>query len=189
MTTYYIRTIEDEFGFNLTSSSYGFSLNSHYETYDETAILGGTYGPYGIRTNRFFSTTQQVLYFFGADNPRALPPNRASLLVQKSPTSLGYIYWSNRWGDPTQSTVLGWRMSYWTSLNWVNPSTNYSGWVNDICSAFDSVNQDSVVTLNSDINVVIVKYRFANTPASGTYFLFPIFYVGNDPNRDYTVTI
>jgi hypothetical protein len=186
MATYFIRTIADEFSYNLGSATYGFSRNSHFETYNETSLAESD-RPYGMRTNRLIGNVTQIVYYLG-NSGRNLPLLKAANVINSAGVG-GYIYWSNRFNDPANSTVTGWRATYWNFLGWVDPSTNYSGWVSELCNYFESLNPDSVLNLNSNINVVIFKWTFPNTPASGNFFVFPMFYVGNDPARDSTVTV
>jgi hypothetical protein len=188
MTTYYIRTIADEFSYNLQSAAYGFSRNSHFETFNASS-LGDADNPYGMRTNRLFDTTTQRLYYLTANSARNSPPVKAINTISTITITGGSILWSNRFNDPVNSTVTGWRGTYWNTQGWIDASSNYSGWVSELCSYFDSLNPDSVLNFYSNINLVIFKWTFPNTPASGNFFVFPIFYVGNDPARDSTVTV
>lgn len=197
MTTYYVRTIADDFNFDLTTGAQtgGYSLTSHFEIYNEAA-LGATYAPWGHKTNRLFSTTTQTLYAFANVSgihtltTRTEPPPKSTIsssnvIVQAD--SSGTFYWCDRQGNG--SFLQGWGMERWVGQGWTSPFTNYSTWISELCTAFDTINIGSVVTRNNNINLVIFKYKFTNYPENGRHFLFPVFYVGNDPRFDSTVVI
>jgi hypothetical protein len=197
MTTYYVRTIADDFDFNIDSGAQTpcYSRTTHFEIYTEPA-LGATYEDWGHKTNRMFSTVNQTLYAFcdvegiATLTNRLRPPAKSTIsssnvLVQTGTT--GTIYWCDWEANPNQSQ--GWGMEGWGQRGWTNPFQDYSTWINEICNAFDTINIQSVATNFNRINVVIFKYKFNNRPENDRYMLFPVFYVGDDPNYDTTVVI
>lgn len=201
MTTYYVRTIADSFNFEVkltaATQTYGYSRNSHFELYVEPALSGADYEPWGIRANRMFTAYNQVLFAFfeqkESDNMtnRVAPPSKTNVndfRTLRQSDSSGTIYWCSKAVNIPSAidTYYVWGDTGWVDQGWSSPEFDYNDYINELCTAFDNINKNSVVTSNSNINLVVFKYRFLN---EGKHRYFPVFYVGNDPNADTTVTI
>jgi hypothetical protein len=204
MTTYYVRTIADEFSYDLVNDLgipiHGFSKNSHFETYYEPDLFFDPESvdvrPWGMRVNRMFNNEDQILYSYFAlsqidQNYRLGPINQnniSSTTIFKQSGTQGFIYWSN----------LGplWFTGRWVQVGWANPYLNFNDWVDELCISFNTANIDSFTSNSENINLVIFKYKFDTvinpiwpTSEADSFLFVPVFYEGNDPNYDFTVVI
>jgi hypothetical protein len=179
MTTYYVRRLLDFFPQNVNNG--GLSEMQYFEAYNSPMRVRDTF-------DRIFANSigpQKVFYF--ADTSENLnPPTFSTMTVDQIIVEAMQSTPVVNWGDQNGT---GWNASRWSTVyGWNNPDSNYSGWLTQICTKFDTLNKESVVSNNSTINVLVFSYRFANYTA-GLFAYFPVFYVGDDPNADTTVTI
>lgn len=177
MTTYYVRTIIDFFPFNVNLN--GFSEMQNFEAYD--------FGYVKNDENKIFTTSYfpQSIFYYAHNTDKSRPPTYSTMTVSQ-------IFFENLSGSAIgwfDGSGTGWNANRWQSLyGWSNPDTNNATWINELCTKFDTLNKNSVVSNNSGINLLIFKYRFANY-TENLFGYFPVFYVGNDPNCDTTVVI
>jgi hypothetical protein len=177
MTTYHVRRLRDFFPINVNSA--GLSEMQYFESFES---------PMRVKNNEdiiFTSDYPQKIFYFADDSDNLNPPTFSTMTVDE-------IFFESlsssivSWGD---ASGTGWNANRWQSVyGWNNPDTNYSGWLTQICTKFDTLNKDSVLSRATDINVLVFNYRFANYTAN-LFAYFPVFYVGQDPNADTTVTI
>ena len=122
---------------------------------------------------------------------RAAPPNLPmdSTNIARYSGTDGYIYWSNYLLD---SVPGSWGMEYWNTRGYYDPSLSESTFYDDVCTRFDAVNKNNIVTNNANINMVMFKYKFLDQPtksAAVVYAYFPVFYPGNDPLASETIVV
>jgi len=71
--------------------------------------------------------------------------------------------------------------SDWSAQGWTNPDVNYSNWLSELCTFFDTAKVATASLYGTDddeVNIYILKWYLGNTR------YYPIFKKGNDSHYD-----
>jgi hypothetical protein len=177
MTTYYVRVLTDIFSLNPVSAQ-GISETGHYENTIETSIFDTPLFYVKTTPNRIFNTIPKTLYYLD------FTPNILSYSFTRSVISDSILKWFL-----ADNGNYEFHDSEWASFGWTNPSTDISTFVTEICTGFDSKNTNGVISQNDNINLLLFRYNFRLSSFPTRFYYYPVFYPGNDSNRDFTVVI
>lgn len=175
MTTFYVRVLTDIFSLNpFTGTGIISSDTGHYKS----TYVSSTDWTIENNPDRIFSQVTKIVYY------NEFAQSKAAANFPENVVTTSVIDFKIRDGGSTPFLID----TDWADRGWTNPSTDQSTFITEVCTAFVNDNERNVVTLNDNINLLLFRFNFRLSLNTQFYYV-PVFYVGNDSNRDFTVVI